>query len=53
MCHFSQKYLLYFKEKWCPAAGKDPLLGHVDCFQIDPNILVGETTNFCDFSRHF
>ena len=28
--------LVYLKEKWCRTAGKDPLLGHVDDFQIDP-----------------
>ena len=34
---FSQEYLLYFKEKWCNTAEKDPLFGLVDGFQIDPN----------------
>ena len=35
---FSQEYLVYFKEKWCRTAGKDPPLGHVDGFQIGPSI---------------
>ena len=34
---FSQEYLVYFKEKWCRTAGKDPPLGHVDGFQIGPS----------------
>ena len=29
---------MYCKEKWCTADGKDPLLGRVDGFQIDPKI---------------
>ena len=29
--HFSQEYLVYFKEK-------APLFGHVDSFQIDPSM---------------
>ncbi len=37
--HFSQEYLLYFKEKWCRTAGKAPLFGHVDGFQIVPRLL--------------
>ena len=28
---------MYYKGKWCTAGGKDPLFGHVDGFQIDPN----------------
>ena len=28
---------MYCKEKWRTAGGKDPLFGHVDGFQIDPN----------------
>lgn len=28
---------MYFKKKWCRTAGKDPLFGPVDSFQIDPN----------------
>ena len=38
----TQKYLVYFKEKWSRTAGKDPLLGHVDGFQIDPNLPEGQ-----------
>ena len=29
---------MYYKGKWCTASGKDPLFGHVDGFQIDPNL---------------
>ena len=29
---------MYCKEKWRTAGGKDPLLGRVDGFQIEPNI---------------
>ena len=29
---------MYYKGKWCTAGGKDPLFGHVDGFQIDPNL---------------
>ena len=28
---------MYYKGQWCTAGGKDPLFGHVDGFQIDPN----------------
>ena len=31
---------MYCKEKWRTAGGKDPLFGHVDGFQIDPNKLI-------------
>ena len=31
---------MYYKGKWCTAGGKDPLFGHVDGFQIDPNKLI-------------
>jgi len=34
---FPQEYFVYYKGKWCTAGGKDPLFGHVDGFQIDPN----------------
>ena len=30
---------MYCKEKWRTAGGKDPLLGRVDGFQIDPNVV--------------
>ena len=33
-----QEYSAYCKKKWCPAGGKDPLIGRVDGFQIDPNM---------------
>ena len=31
---------MYYKGKWCTAGGKDPLFGHVDGFQIDPNKMI-------------
>ena len=31
---------MYCKEKWRTAGGKDPLLGRVDGFQIDPKIQI-------------
>ena len=34
--HFSQEYLVYFKETGVRTAGKVPPLGHADGFQIDP-----------------
>lgn len=34
---FPREYFVYCKGKWCTAGGKDPLFGHVDGFQIDPN----------------
>ena len=30
---------MYYKGKWCTAGGKDPLFGHVDGFQIGPNMI--------------
>ena len=36
---------MYCKEKWRTAGGKDPLLGRVDGFQIDPSAILC----FCTF----
>ncbi len=35
---FRRNTLCIARKKWCTAGGKDPLLGRVDGFQIDPSI---------------
>ena len=36
---FFQEYWLYFIEKWRGTTEKDPLVGYVDGFQIDPKFV--------------
>ena len=46
---FPQEYFVYYKGKWCTAGGKDPLFGHVDGFQIGPNILKRKCSASVDY----